>query len=154
MPDKNKIRIMTKIAIFETENQQDLEAIHNYYRSDYISAGLLKNFFRITIVFLVGFLLWGCYNMEDLLQNITTWDIMKVVIGTVTIYGVITIVFLIITYLVCSKRFLRMQKKNVQYHRLIDQMEDYYDAHQPIETGGRRLERHSENARKTRRTVR
>lgn len=47
MLNKEKVRLMTKLARYEQKEEKRYLKISKYYRSDYIGIALLKNFFCV-----------------------------------------------------------------------------------------------------------
>ena len=52
MLNKEKVRLMTKLARYEQKEEKRYLKISKYYRSDYIGIALLKNFFASTIAYI------------------------------------------------------------------------------------------------------
>ena len=50
MINEEKIKVMTKIAMYEQGEGRKYLPISKYYRSDYIGLALIKNFFLVTLV--------------------------------------------------------------------------------------------------------
>ena len=50
---KKKVKVMTKIAMYEQGEGKKYLPISKYYRSDYIGLALIKNFFLVTIGYLL-----------------------------------------------------------------------------------------------------
>ena len=67
MMNEKRIRLMTKLADFEQHNGEMLYKAGTYYCSDYVSAQMMKNLFRITAAYLIGLGLWACYRLDWLL---------------------------------------------------------------------------------------
>ena len=49
MINEEKVKIMTKIAMYEQGKGRRYLPVSKYYRSDYIGLALIKNFFLVTI---------------------------------------------------------------------------------------------------------
>ena len=49
MINEEKVKIMTKIAMYEQGKGRKYLPVSKYYRSDYIGLALIKNFFLVTI---------------------------------------------------------------------------------------------------------
>ena len=62
MLKEEKIRLMTKLARYESGEGKEELRIARYYRSDYIGLALFRNFFLASIGYLVILLLVDKYN--------------------------------------------------------------------------------------------
>ena len=69
MVNNEKIRLMTKLAVYENAEGKDDMRVANYFRSDYIRHEILKTILAVTLgtIILVAVVL--CYQMEYLLDN-------------------------------------------------------------------------------------
>ena len=137
MINKKRIQLMTKLADFEQQNGDMIYEAGTYYRSDYVSAQMLKNLFRITAAFLIGLGLWACYRLDWLLERLNTMDIMGIGIGILIAYGVTLAVFLGLTYLIFSLKYFQAEKELQTYRNLLDRLIAEYDSEQ----GSRRRRR-------------
>ena len=72
MLKKEKIRLMTKLARYESGEGKEELRIARYYRSDYIGLALFRNFFLASIGYLVILLLVGAYFAEFLADQLHT----------------------------------------------------------------------------------
>ncbi len=107
MVDEQKIRLMTKLARYESEEGAKELRIVTYRRNGYIGIGVLKNFILTTIGYL---LIWGviiAYNMDYLLDNLHKVKLSVVLVEFIVGYLVFLIIYTFITYI---SRFRRYQK--------------------------------------------
>lgn len=125
--NERRVRLMTKLAEFEQDNKVDLDRVKTCYRSDYISVHLLKNLFRITLAFLIGFALWICYNFDTVLEMLNRMDIVGFGFRILFIYGIIAVLFLAVTYIIYSYRFYHNEKQFVKYQSMLNRLLTEYD---------------------------
>lgn len=64
MINEEKVKIMTKLAMYEQGKGRKYLPVSRYYRSDYIGLALIKNFFLVTIGYALivsssGSIFWG-----------------------------------------------------------------------------------------------
>ena len=70
MINEEKIKIMTKLAMYEQGKGRKHLPVSRYYRSDYIGLALIKNFFLVTIGYCLIVAAVAVYFGEYLLENI------------------------------------------------------------------------------------
>ena len=69
MINNRKVRIMTKLAIYEKgEGKEDLK-INNYFRRDYLRNNFLKTFVAVTIGFVLIAGMRVVYKLEYIIQK-------------------------------------------------------------------------------------
>ncbi|RGY96099.1 hypothetical protein [Clostridium sp. AM58-1XD] len=105
MLNEDKIQLMTGIAMFEKKEGKDMFPAESMFKSDYVGSHMLKAFFRFTCSFLIGFVVWGLYSIEELLNMITVEHLVRMGIQGAILYGFGLFVYLWITYTIYSKRY-------------------------------------------------
>ena len=70
MINEEKVKIMTKLAMYEQGRGRKHRPVSRYYRSDYIGLALIKNFFLVTIGYVLIVAAVAVYFGEYLLENI------------------------------------------------------------------------------------
>ena len=123
MLSKEKIRMMTKAAIYEKQYyRRDLFA-SRFYKNDYIGLERLKTKIWMTIfygVFLVGYLFNLVYiEQVDLLH----FDYQGFVFRAVVIYLIFGFVISLITSAVYGPRYEKASKRLEAYYRQLDKID-------------------------------
>lgn len=86
MLNEEKIRIMTRTAIYEKgKGKEDLK-ITAYGDSDYVRFNLLKTIIGATISFIFAAGLFVLYRMDDFMANMMKFDLMKLGREVLVIY--------------------------------------------------------------------
>ena len=127
MLKKEKIRLMTKLARYESGEGKEELRIARYYRSDYIGLALFRNFFLASIGYLVILLLVGAYLAEFLADHLHTLN--ETCIGMMIVVGyLVTIsVYSVVTYMLHTIRYGRAQKGAAAYERRLRELEALYE---------------------------
>lgn len=116
MIDENKVKLMTKCAIFEKNEVNDGLRMSRYYRRDYVRFNVLKTWVAITIVF---WLIVGAYvfmSFEDLLANINDMDYFDVMYRMLGWYVVVCLIYFAISAGIYSYRYVKAKPKLTQYN--------------------------------------
>ncbi len=122
MINEKKIINMTKLQAFEDREGKKVFSVVSYFRSDYISLQLLKGFLFFTAAaFIVG-VLWGLYNMEELLNNINTMDYLEFIKGILVRYLAFLLAYLCVVYIYASITYKKARKKGRRYHRRLKEV--------------------------------
>lgn len=141
MISEKKVSLMTKLAIFEQNKDASLNRATHYFRGDFIGIHLLKNTFWITLAFLAGLILWGCYYLDELLLKVNTMDIYDVGKRILFAYIVTLAVYLALSYIVFSFKYYSAEYEFRRYHQMLSQLLKEYDREagiEPEEETGRR----------------
>ncbi len=124
MPDQERIRLMTKIAILEKENGKELRRIEESYRSDYIGIPMLKNTLRVTAVFLVILAVWMVCNVDFVLNIFTEGQMKLLLLGILAAYVTIILITWIVTFLYASMEYYRVQSLEQKYQELLKLLDE------------------------------
>lgn len=115
MLKREKIRLMTDLAIYEKRYEKDVFKINRFYKSDYIFWNMLLAFVRYTACFVVCFILYIFFQSDSFFYSINVDGIMSIFTRLTVIYVVGAIVYLFISAAVYSARYKRARKGMLFY---------------------------------------
>ena len=124
MIDENKVRLMTKIAIYEKKEGNRNLMISKYYRSDYVRYNVLKTIVAATVAFwsIVG--AYAFIEFDDLLAKVSDVDYFDVMYKLLGAYVFVCLGFFFFAQIVYSYRYSMAKpgliRYNVNLKRLIE----------------------------------
>jgi hypothetical protein len=130
--NEKRVILMTKLANYEQKHKRQLQEAGGYYRSDYIGIQLLKNFFRVTVIYLIGLIFWCCYHFEELMEKLNTMDLKGTVRGMLIVYLLLAAAWLLITYIAGTIWFYRGEKIRQTYRNMLGHLLMEYDCERPL----------------------
>ena len=107
MINEEKVKIMTKLAMYEQGKGRKYLPVSRYYRSDYIGLALIKNFFLVTIGYVLIVAAVAVYFGEYLLENIHKMNLVALGAYIIIGYLVVLIVYSVLTYIQYSVKYHR-----------------------------------------------
>ena len=110
MLNEKKIALMTKMAIYEQKEGRKSLPMSKYYRSDYISLRIINTAIVTTIAFFLIAGLAVLVNVEKLLDELVSMDLMKIGKNILIAYIVVILFQTAMTYIVYSYRFKKYRK--------------------------------------------
>ncbi len=119
MLNKERIRLMTRMAAYEERQGRKDIAISGYFRGDYISFQLLKSAIYATVGFALAVAMYVLYNMETFLEDFYKMDILEFLKGILSKYCLVLAIYLVISYFVYSYRYYRARRHVKQYNQLL-----------------------------------
>ena len=122
MLNNKKIRLMTKLSLYERKNESKELKAGKYYKSDYISLGLLNSAIVATLAFFIVIALFILVNIEELLTVITTLDFLEIGKVLVSSYLIYLIAYLFIVYIVYRVRYEKMSKGIKEYDAMLKEL--------------------------------
>lgn len=115
MLKKEKIRLMTDLAIYEKKYEKDVFKINKFYKSDYIFWNMLMAFVRYTACFAVCFLLYMLFQSDSFFYSINVDGVMSMLTRLTLIYALGAVIYLFISAAVYSARYKRARKGMLFY---------------------------------------
>ena len=93
MVNEEKVKIMNRLAMYEHGEGRKYLPVSRYYRSDYIGLALIRNFFLVTIGYILGLAGVAAYFSEYLMDNVNKINLVEVGIYIIVGYLIVLVVF-------------------------------------------------------------
>jgi uncharacterized membrane protein len=122
-----KIRLMTKLAVYEKKDGKEDIHLSKYYKTDYVRFQVLKSIITASIGYALIIALIAFYKIEYLIKNAVTLDykligtyILAFYLITITIYGAGALVLY-------SMKYDGSRKKLSRYFKLLKRLKKVYN---------------------------
>ncbi len=136
MLNKDKIRIMSRCAMYEKSQGKEDLAINRYYQGDYVRLNTLKTLIGVTIGFILCLGLYVVMKAEYYMENIVGMDFLALFRGILKYYVIVLIVFAVISILFYGWKYADTQKRVRWYYKdlkSLDEINDGYDKNNSTE---------------------
>lgn len=107
----NKVKTMTRAAIFEQKEERKALHINQFFTADYVIYGMLKSAVSLTIAFGLAVCMWVIYHAEELMTEKSVADLFALGKQVVVLYAIALLIFLLISLVVYAVRYFRAQKR-------------------------------------------
>ena len=131
MLNTNKVRLMTKLALYETKEGKEDIRLSKYYKTDYVRYQVIKSIICATFGYALILLLIFIYKSESLIRDAVTLNykiigtyILGIYIIVVAIYGLGAMVGYSIKYDLSRKKLSR-------YYKLLKRLNKIYNEETP-----------------------
>lgn len=115
MLNEEKVRYMTQLAIFEKNEGKKIFPINRYFKKDYVGGQMFRSFFGYTFCYLLILLMWVLYKLDELLNDMSIDDLLNAGERWGVIYVAGLVIYLIITWIVYSKRYDYAARSQTMY---------------------------------------
>ncbi|WP_075721180.1 hypothetical protein [Roseburia sp. 499] len=116
MLDEERIRIMTRMASYETGEGREDMPVKQYYRRDYVSYQMIRTFISSTISFGILFLFWGMYRMETIMEQLAKMDLIQFGISILIKYAIFVVIYQVIAVIVYNRKYTKATAGVKKYH--------------------------------------
>lgn len=126
MVNTRKVRLMTKLALYEKgEGKEDIK-LGKYYRRDFVRLKLLQNVVAVTVGYLLILGMIGAYKMEYLIREAVNLDYIGIAKTILGVYIILMTVYLMATMVGYSLYYNYSRKKLAKYFRMLRKLRSMY----------------------------
>ena len=129
MLNENKVKMMTKMAIYEKNEGRKMIKTAKYFKSDYIAFGVLRTLITTTIAFIIMLVMGILYNIDKIITDINNLDYSAIVTGIIICYIVMLILFSVIALIVYGRQYDNSRKGLKRYFSRLNKLERFYNGH-------------------------
>lgn len=128
MLNENKIKMMTKMAIYEKNEGKTMLKTAKYYKGDYVSLGVLKTVIAVTVAFAVMVVLFALCQVDSLVENVNSLDYASMGKTIAGYYVGLIIIFGIISGAVYSSKYENSRKEMKKFFSRLNKLERFYNS--------------------------
>lgn len=126
MVNMRKVRLMTKLVIYEkTEGKEDIR-LGKYFRRDYVRLKILHNIVAVTIGYLLVLAMVIAYQMEYLIKEAVNLDYIGIGKSILGIYIIIITVYVMAAMVGYGLYYDYSRKKLAKYFRMLRLLRSMY----------------------------
>lgn len=129
MLNENKVKMMTKMAIYEKNEGRRMLKTARYFKSDYIAFGILKTLITTSIAYIIMLIMYVLYNMESIIKDINKLDYTEVGTNLIIGYVAMIAVFSAIAFVVYGKQYDNSRNGLKRYFSRLNKLERFYNGH-------------------------
>lgn len=126
--NEQKVRMMTKLAIYESGKGKQELTMAKYYKSDYIKYNVLKTVVITAVCYWLAVGLYVMVNMQKLIDNLTNMDYMSVIYKLIIGFVVVVVGYGVFARIYYDKKYEAARPNIVIYNHFLKKMEEYYQA--------------------------
>jgi len=126
MLNERKIRLMTKLAIYEKKDGKEDLKLAKYYKGDYARLQAWKTGIAVTIAYVLLLVVAAVYKLEYFLDNAFVIDYKELGMKVLGIYIIVLTVYVIIAMLGYSLKYAASRKKLAKYFRMLRKLNHFY----------------------------
>jgi hypothetical protein len=126
MLNNDKIKIMTRLAIYEqNEGKEDIK-LSKYYKLDFIRYNLLKSIVSVTFAYLCILLMIGIYKSEYLIQEAVKLNYQMIGTKILGIYVILLTIYVFSSFIIYSFKFDSSKKRLLKYRKNLKKLRQIY----------------------------
>ena len=127
MINKDRVRTMTRLAIYEEGQGIADDKMNGYFKNDYIVGHMVGSFVSGTIACLLIALVYCCYHYDTLLIQLFENQLMGLIETAFTLYAAFMIFFLAVSFFVYLWRINALKVRLDRYNRRLEHLKESYE---------------------------
>lgn len=125
MINNDKVKLMTKIQLFENHEKDALKA-NRYYQKDYLGLHLIRSLLAYIALFVLVLTVIFLYNWETLLTSIDLTSLIHAGKWIILSFFLLLIPSMIVSYIVYWFQYRRYRRKIKDYVMKLKQLNTFY----------------------------
>lgn len=122
MLNNEKIRVMTKLALYEQKEGKEDIKMSKYYRTDYVRFEVLKTVVNITIGYALILIMIGIYKAEYLISNAVTLNFPRIGQYILGFYIIIMTIYVVSSIIGYSLKYDKSRKSLGKYYKVLKRL--------------------------------
>lgn len=124
MVREEKVKLMTKIAIYEKHQGKTEIPMHEYYKGDYVRIHTLKAVVFATVAFAIILALLAVYKLDYILENVIKIDYRRTAIIIGLVYAVWILVYWLSARILYAKRYENSRSNIIIYNHHLKKLQE------------------------------
>ena len=126
MVDEEKVRLMTKCAIYEKGKGKQEIPIAGYFKSDYVRMQTLKTMLCVCVACIIMAGVCIAYNMDNIYDIVEHLNYRTLLFKGVAILLFIVIFYFIVARIVYTRRFRKVRDNITEYYAELEELSELY----------------------------
>lgn len=116
MVDENRVKLMTKLTIYEDKQMHKAIAMSRFYKRDYVRSNVLRTWFATTVVYWSVFAAYIYMHFEDVLAKINEYDYFDIMYRLLAGYAFFCAIYFVFSSLVYGYRYEKAKQGLAEYN--------------------------------------
>ncbi len=105
MLNEDKVKLMTRMAMYEKKKGRKVMKMTKYFHSDYVSWNMIKTAISVTFAYAMIAGCWLLYHMEYLMENLYTLDFIELIRKVLIYYVALLAGYMVFSYAIYSIKY-------------------------------------------------
>jgi hypothetical protein len=125
--NEEKVKTMTKLAIYETTKGKRQLNISKYYKRDYIRYHMFKTAVAASVAFLLLAVGYVLLNFESLMLALNDMDLIREAEKIGLIYVLFLVFYMLVAWLVYARRYEAVKPDVIVFNHNLKHLKELYD---------------------------
>lgn len=127
MVNEEKVKMMTKLAIYESTKGKRQLNISKYYKRDYVRYNMFKTAVAATLAYAMIIGMYILFNVEEILLQLNELDFLHEATKIGVSFVIFLVVYMVIARFVYSHKYEKVKPDVIIYNHNLKQLKELYD---------------------------
>lgn len=127
MLNEERIKVMTRLAVFEKEHGKENEIASKFYKNDYISYHMIWTGIMTTLAYGLGLLLFFLLNYESYMEQMHKMNLFEQGKILIILYICVLVIMETVAWIVYKRKYAAALKSLKEYCDRLHQLERIYN---------------------------
>ena len=127
MLNENKVKMMTRMAIYEKNEGKKMLRTAKFFKGDYVSLAVLKSTIATTFAFIIVVLMVVLCNTESIIRQINSMDYVALGKKIIVYYVLALIVYAVISGIYSAYQYDKTRSGIKKYVMRLNKLERFYN---------------------------
>lgn len=127
MVNEEKVKLMTKLAIYESTKGKKQLNICKYYKRDYVRYNMFKTAVTATIAYMIIAGTYILLNVEEILLQLNDLDFLHEAARIGVSYVIFLVLYMLIARFIYSHKYEKVKPDVIVYNHNLKQLKELYD---------------------------
>ncbi len=127
MLNENKVKMMTRMAIYEKNEGKKMLRTAKFFKGDYVSLAVLKSTIATTFAFIIVVLMVVLCNTESIIRQINSMDYAALGKKIIVYYVLALIVYAVISGIYSAYQYDKTRSGIKKYVMRLNKLERFYN---------------------------
>lgn len=127
MINEDKVRLMTKLEIYEMTKGRKQFNIIKYYKRDYVRYHMFRTAVTTTLAYLIIAAVYIYMNYETILASLTEMDLLEEAKKFGLMYVIFLVFYLLVAWVVYAYKYNKVKPDIINYSRNLKRLQKIYE---------------------------
>ncbi len=132
MVSEDKVKLMTKCAVYEKYYGKTELRMAGYFKKDYIKAETLKTLMGVLAAFGVGAVIYLLADYKRVFSELNQMHFIRLFAQMGAVLFVLLVLYFILSHVLYAKRYDHAKKHVIRYYRDLKQLKAYYHGEEDV----------------------
>lgn len=126
MLNEDKVRLMTRLSIYEKRDGKRTIPVGKYHKKDYVALKIFQTLLAVAVAYICMIGIWVLTQLETILENLNSLNYVSLGVKLLAGFTVLELVFAFLALVIYRKKYEKAKKSLKGYYNNLRKLGNYY----------------------------